>query len=211
MPEEADGSALVSLLWAAWIYWNIYWWLDHWSSLQQEKKAGPQYAPSGPSFAGRAISSLAGAPAPAKLEALVCEILQHDGAAAIEEFLSQRLEVYEAVVAAFDSGDGATLHNLVSPDVYDAFLTAIEAREAQHRTVRTVFSRIEPAIVDGLIDESRMEVSIRFVGECFKLSRNAAGQWTERAPNRYENVDIWTFGRTPREKTWRVVATEAGV
>ena len=111
---------------------------------------------------------------------LVHEILQRDGAATIEDFLSQKVQVYETVVAAFDSGDRHRLRNLVSPDVYEAFSDAIQVREAERKSEKTVFSQIEPPeIVAGLVEDTRMEVSIRFAAEFFRLPRYTGGQFAE--------------------------------
>lgn len=212
MPQDADGSGLVSLIWAAWIYWNIYWWLAHLSSLEQVKKERRQRGSFGSPVDAKAISLSASVRS--DLEALVSEVLRRDGAATVEDFLGKRLAAYEAIIAAFDSGDRETLRKLVSAEVFNVFSDEIAVREAQQQSIETVFSRIEPPkIIDGLIDEAYMEVSIRFVGESFKLFRGGAGQLIEGTPGRYRSIDIWTFGRTlsSRESAWRVVATEAGI
>lgn len=123
------------------------------------------------------------------------------------------LTAYETIVVAFDSGDRTMLRRLVSPEVYDALSDAMTARESQQITVETLFSRIDPPeIVNGLIDEAHMEISVRFVGECFRLCRNTAGELIEGTDG-HRNIDIWTFARalSSRESAWRVVATEAGV
>jgi predicted lipid-binding transport protein (Tim44 family) len=210
MPQDADSSGLISLIWAAWIYWNVYWWLHRQSSpehAEKDRQEGnrPSFAENGGTAAG---------PVPPRLEALVSEILRRDGAAEVDDFLRRRLAAYEATIAAFDAGDRDTLRELVSAEVYDVFSQAIAARESRQQASETVFSQIDPPeIVDGLIDETHMEVSVRFVGECFKLFRNAAGEPVHETPDRCRSADIWTFGRTlsSREHAWRVLATEAGV
>jgi len=212
MPQDADGSGLVALIWVAWIYWNIYWWLGHMSSLQraeQERQLGLLDLPTD----AKTLSPSATILVPTGLEALVSEILRRDGAVRIEDFLGERLAAYERIVAAFDSGDRDVLRKLVSPEVFDVFSDAIATREAQRENVETVFSRIEPQeIVGGLIDETHMVVSVRFAGESFKTFRNAAGQLLEGA-DRCRVIDIWTFARTlsSRRDAWRVVATQAEI
>lgn len=212
MPQDAESSGLISLLWAIWIYLNIYWWLDNLSSPEQADKSQPRRHWLGSWSDGATVSPLAAAAVPLHLEALVSEILRRDSGGLVEDFLSKLLAAYETIVVAFDSGDRTILRRLVSPDVYDALSNAMTARESQQISVETVFSQIDPPeIVSGLIDEAHMEISVRFVGECFRLCRNTAGELIE-GTDRYRNIEIWTFARalSPRESAWRVVATEEG-
>ncbi|GEM_PF-5775823 len=208
MPQDADGSGLVSLLWGLWIYWTISSWCDHLSS--QAKKDRRPTRPSSLS----AISPLKGPPVPAVLDALMSEILRRSGDITVEDFVDDRLAAYEAIVAAFDAGDRRILRNLVSPEVYDTFSEAIAAKEARHETTETLFSSIEPPeILAARLFETQAEVSIRFVADSYKLSRNASGQPTGGVSERRRNSDVWTFGCTSSSpaQEWRLVAVEASV
>ena len=145
------------------------------------------------------------------LASLFSEILRRSGVATVDEFLNDATFAYEAVVTALpDSGDRDRLRVLVSSEVYDVFLDAIEEREARLEETETVFSQIERAeIVDGLIGDTHMEVSVRFANEHFKLSRDASGQLIGGTPAAYRNVEVWRFARalSSRDRTWCVVAT----
>jgi predicted lipid-binding transport protein (Tim44 family) len=207
MSQDIDGSGLISLLWILGVCLNIYWWHEYLSAPKRDEKERSHGLSSQPVIAREILNA---AVASSDLEALVSQILQRDGGAAVEHFLDERLVAYELIVAAFDFGDRMTLRRLVSPAVYDVFSDAIEARQ---EITKTVFSRIElPQILDGLIDETRMEVSIRFVAESFKLPRNASGQSIVRIPDRRRSVDIWTFERvlSSPDSEWLLVATEVG-
>jgi predicted lipid-binding transport protein (Tim44 family) len=207
MPQDGDGSGLIYLIWAAWIYWIVYSRLDRLSSLEQTEKERKRHDPLGASHNARAISPSTATAITPTLEMLVTEILRRDGAAEVGHFLSQRLAAYEATVAAFNAGDRETLRELLSSEVYDVFSDAIAAREARQQNIKTVFSQIDtPVIVDGLIDETHMEIAVRFVSESFELSCQ------DRPPDRRQNVDIWTFGRvrSSHDGAWRVTATGAG-
>lgn len=216
MLQDADSSTLITLAWALWIYWSISTWLEHFSSLAQDEEqrrggrsTDHQIEARSRAFSGR--SSDAYLTMRPDLEAAVSEILRRDGAASVEDFLANALAAYEAIVAAFDVGDRETLRGLASAEIYDAFLHASAQREAQREQRETVFSQIEPPqIVDALVDDAHMEISIRFFSEAFKLSRNAAGQLMEEAPAPYRNVDTWTFARmlSSGDSAWRLVATE---
>src|SRR5690606_22529802 len=114
----------------------------------------------------------------------------------IDEFLAKTLACYEAVIAAFNSGDRKTLGQLVSPDVYKAFEDVIVDRESAGITVETVFARLEqPEIIDAQVDAKQMEICVRFVGDVYNLSRNSAGQLIDDAPVARRSVDVWTFAR----------------
>jgi predicted lipid-binding transport protein (Tim44 family) len=211
MPEDANGSGLVTLVWALWIYWTVSWWYEHLSSLSRAKKE-PQAGAIG-SPTGTAIAPLQGSAASSGLDALVSEFLRRYGPVTVSEFLGQRLGDYESIVAAFDAGDRAMLRKLVSADVYDTFSEAIADREARHEGTETMFSLIEPPeILSGLINDSCPEITIRFKAEFYKLTRNASGQAIGRAPERHQSIDIWTFGCTSSRPSgrWLLVATEVG-
>lgn len=203
MSEDAHSSGLISLLWGLWIYWIISCWCEHLLSLSRAKD-GAQARQSG--SPGR-ITPLKGS-ARSNLEALVSQILRRCGTISVNDFVDERLAAYETIVAAFDAGDRSTLRKLVSPEVYDVFSDAIAAREPRLET-ETSFSRIEPRLIlAALLDEANAEISIQFVAESYKLSRNASGQVLGR-PDKRHSVDIWTFGctLTSPAKEWRLVAT----
>jgi predicted lipid-binding transport protein (Tim44 family) len=212
MSQGGDDSGLVSLLWGLWIYLGVCWWHEHLSLMSQSKEK-----PRTDSFSssmGEKIRPLKGSSVSSNLEALASGILQRSGGISIKDFLGEMLAAYESIVTAFDAGDRSTLLKLVSPEVYHTFSDAIAAREARHEITETLFSRIEPPeILSGFIDEPDVEVSIRFVAESYKLSRNASGQLVDRRPDRRHSIDVWTFryGSSSPTGEWRLVATGGGV
>ncbi|MBU6462133.1 MAG: Tim44 domain-containing protein [Bradyrhizobium sp.] len=197
MSQISEGSALVlALAWAIWIY--------ELAKVMKGQRNRLIDLPVGPRE-----KSNAAAISP-NLEPLISRILRCDGDMAVADFLGERLAAYESIVAAYRSGDRETLHKLVSPEVYDAFCDAIEARQ---EATRTVFSRIDwPEILAGLIDDNRMGVSIRFAAEYFELPCDCSGQSVVTKPKKHHSVDIWTFARvlSSPEGEWRLIATEAG-
>jgi predicted lipid-binding transport protein (Tim44 family) len=210
MPEESGGSAIAWLMYALAVYWIASSWRAHLAGMvaiedvrrERDNAVDAQAAASLPEEATRV-----------DLDALVSEILRRETAATIDAFLARTLDCYETIIAAFNSGDRETLGRLVSPDVYKAFEDAITDREAKGLSVETLFARIEPPeIIDGMIDATHITITVRFVGEVFNLSRNAAGQLIEEVPPARRNVDIWTFARelSPRACAWRLVATRRG-
>ena len=210
MPQDADGTGLVALIWMAWIYWNVYWWLSQLASpeeSEEERRFNQLDRP-------RKVQPALPPPAPAgpqTLDTLILEILRRDGAASITDFLGERLASYETIVTAFDAGDLDALRPLLATEVFAVFSDAILSREqSRHDHIETLFSQIEPAeIVGGSVGDDRMEVSVRFVGECFRVRRDDASRRLSGAAVKSQTADIWTFARTPDDRTWRVIATEA--
>lgn len=211
MGHDFDGSGVLSLVWAAWVYWWVYKWLELMGQTEARNEDGgrDRLKPAD----GDALPPASQGPGQARiaetLHAVVAEILRREGSATPESFLACAAAAYETVVAAFDAGDRETLGRMVSPDVYDAFMDAIAARQAGGETARTVFARIDPPqILDAAIDRTHMRVSIRFIGEAFRLPQDAAGAVAGGA-SRYRSVDVWTFERRlfPNRSLWHVVAT----
>ncbi|WP_449255096.1 Tim44 domain-containing protein [Bosea sp. (in: a-proteobacteria)] len=210
MPHEADSTGLSTLLWLICIYWNLVWFTQQLTSLgqagtpeQTEQAVGDQgtQKPNLPALSAIASRTAAAMP----------EILQRDGTASVEAFVGNALATYEAVVSAFDAGDRDALSRWLSPEVYDAFSKTIgEREEAGEEMVETLFSRIEPEIIEARVEEERMEVSIRFTSESFKLPRRPVSLFFRNVSTPLRNVGIWTFARNPAvpDDLWRVVATQ---
>lgn len=208
MPQDADGAGLISLIWLACMYWNLYWCLERLGALEQAGKTDAAGA-AGPS--GKApVTGLKTLP-PA-LAGRVDDILCRESFATVEVFLQERLATYEAVVAAFDAGHRDTLRGLVSSEVFEIFRAAIDVREIRGQRIETAFAWVEPSeIVEARIDAERMEIAIRFTGAYFEFAWDAVGLLAKGAPAMRRSSDLWTFARSlaEPESGWRVVATEA--
>lgn len=212
MPQDADGAGLISLIWLACIYWNLYWCLERMASLEQAGKADGSGETTGSVNPVRTKASTGGRIMPPALASKVGDILRHDNATTVDAFLQQRLATYEAVVAAFDAGDRDTLRGSVSSDVFEIFRAAIDVREIQGQRIETAFAWVEPSeIVEARIDAGEMEIAIRFIGAYFEFARDSIGLLAKGAPAMRHSSDIWTFARSldDTRRDWHVVATEA--
>ena len=206
MPEDGNGSGLVSLVWGLWLYWFLSFWCGYLSSLAKANEARQPGQTTSPA----AISALNASAPCEELAALVSRILNRCGGIAVNDFLNERLAVYETIVTAFDSGDRRTLGKHVSPEVYDVFSEAIAAREGRQERTETQFAGIAPPeIVGALFDDAHAEISIRFIADSYKLSGRTSGQPIERVPDKQHSIDVWTFGCTSSSNKWRLIATEA--
>ncbi|HEX5957381.1 MAG TPA: Tim44/TimA family putative adaptor protein [Hyphomicrobiaceae bacterium] len=207
MPQETDATALVSVLSVIWLYWIVSSWIEYFQGLARGQGAS-QEQPS-VMYAASEMPPSAGAAACLSLDGFASASLQREAATAIDDLLARVLPLYETIVTAFDAGDRATLRILVEPDVYRTFSDAIAGR-AEDCELETVFSRLEPPeIVDVALDAMRLQVSLRLVGEAFRLSRDAAGRVREKSPRPRRNVDEWTFARdlSSRNSVWYLAAT----
>lgn len=213
MPQDADGTGLISLIWLACMYWNLYWCLERLGALEQAGKAdvaGDAAGAAGPARRTPLANVKAMSPA---LAGRVDDILRRDSAVTVEAFLQERLAAYEAVVAAFDAGDRDALRELVSSEVFEIFRATIDLREIRGQRIETAFAWIEPSeIIEARIAVEQMEIVIRFTGAYFEFARDSIGLLAKGAPAMRRCSDVWTFARnlTAPGSGWRVVATEAG-
>ena len=211
MPEESGGSVIGWLMYAFVVYWIAASWRAHLSRLEVtedvlKRRAGVTDTQSSASPEGRSVAH--------DHDALLSEIVRREAVASIDEFLANILKRYETIIAALNAGDREVLLGLVSSEVYRTFEQVIADRETAGLRVETLFARIDtPEIIDGTVDATHMEVSVRFIGEAFNVCRNAAGELTEERPAARRSVDIWTFARklTPPGSKWCLVATRSGI
>jgi predicted lipid-binding transport protein (Tim44 family) len=130
-----------------------------------------------------------------------------------EHFIVGAKAAYEMIVTAFAQGDRATLKNLLASDVYDGFVSAIAAREADHRKAELTFVGIEEAKMTAAGLEGRTaRISVRFISELITCTRDREGKVVEGDPTEVQTIrDSWTFARdvSARDPNWKLVATEA--
>lgn len=210
MPHEADSIGLATLFWLLWGYWSFVWFTRQLTSLGQAGNPEPTELAVGDQ-AMQKPNLLARSATASRSAAAMREILQRDGTISVEAFVGKALATYEAVVSAFDAGDRDTLSRWLSPEVYDAFNKTINEREeAGEEVVETLFSRIEPEIVEARVEKELMEVSIRFTSESFKLPGRPVSLFFRNVSTPLRSAGIWTFARNAAVPgdLWRVVATQ---
>lgn len=212
MPQDADGAGLISLIWLACMYWNLYWCLERLGALEQAGKTDAAGDAAGEALPAKRTPVTGVKLMPPALAGRVDDILRRESAVTVDAFLQERLAAYETVVAAFDAGDRETLCGLVSPEVFEIFRAAIDIREIRGQRVETAFAWIEPSeIVEARIEAEQMEIAIRFTGAYFEFAQDSIGLLTHGASAMRRSSDVWTFARRlagPGDD-WRVVATEA--
>lgn len=128
-----------------------------------------------------------------------------------DAFLRGARSAYEMIVEAFASGDIRSIRPYLNGSVYDAFKSAIAARDAAGYSSDLKFVGIDrAAIVDSRIDDAAMTVVTEFTSNQVRVTRDKDGNIIEGDPNRIDLVkDRWTFTRkrNSNDPNWILVAT----
>ncbi|WP_269933177.1 Tim44/TimA family putative adaptor protein [Aminobacter sp. HY435] len=119
---------------------------------------------------------------------------------------------YEMIVMAYADGDRKTLKNLLSREVFDGFVAAINDRESRSEKIQSSFVGINKAdIVSAEMKGSEAHVTLRIISELISATRDKAGDVIDGDPETVAEVkDVWTFARDTRSRdpNWKLVATE---
>jgi predicted lipid-binding transport protein (Tim44 family) len=130
-----------------------------------------------------------------------------------EHFLSGAKAAYEMIVSAFAQGDRDMLKNLLAPDVFQGFVSAINDREKRGEKTELTFVGIDELKMTAAELEGKVSrISLRFVAELISCTRDKDGKVIEGDPTEVQTIrDAWTFSRdvSSRDPNWKLVATEA--
>lgn len=129
----------------------------------------------------------------------LAEMKRIDQDFSVAEFSHGARQAYEMIVMAYEHGDLDTLKRFLSPEVYDSFEAAIDARAEKGLEVEANFAGVrEVKVVDAHFDpvSNEADVTMRFLGELTSVVRDAEGQIVEGAPDEVKQQrDVWTFTR----------------
>jgi predicted lipid-binding transport protein (Tim44 family) len=127
-------------------------------------------------------------------------------------FLAGADKAFRIIVAAFASGDRATLRGLLNDETYHAFEQAIAGRETAGQTQ---VSRIH-AIRSMTIDAAELRgavgsISVRFISDQTSFTQDKDGHPVIGTDAVTEITDIWTFERnlSMRDPVWRLVSARS--
>jgi predicted lipid-binding transport protein (Tim44 family) len=117
----------------------------------------------------------------------------------VAEFSHGARQAYEMIVMAYENGDLESLRQFLSPEVFEPFEAAIEARNAKGYVVEANFHGVrEVKVVDAHFDADSNEgdISVRFLGELTSAVRDPEGNIVEGDPKEIKQQrDVWTFSR----------------
>ncbi len=118
---------------------------------------------------------------------------------------------YEMIVDAFAAGNRDALRPLLSDQVFDNFVGAMDEREDQGHSLETKIVAISAAeIVEAELKGKVAEVTVKFVSEMVSVSRDEDGEMLPDQPvGTREVTDIWTFARDTRNRdpNWQLIET----
>ncbi len=141
----------------------------------------------------------------------VTEIRLADHRFDLDGFLQGAKAAFGMIIEAFANGDKAALRPLLADDVYASFAAAIDAREAAGERLSTEIVSFRSAdIAAAGMSGPYAKLTIRFVTEQIKVTRDAADQVVDGDPTRIDEVvDIWTFTRDTRtsDPNWQLSET----
>lgn len=127
------------------------------------------------------------------------------------EFLRGAKGAFEWIVAAFARGDRSQLETLLSPSLFESFDEAIGQREKANETLETTISSMKTATIEGVVfDGSLVSITVEFITDQVKVTRDAQGDVVEGDPSKIDTVrDIWVFSRDFRssDPNWQLAAT----
>ena len=101
------------------------------------------------------------------------------------------------IVTAFAEGDRKALKELLSREVYDGFVSAIQDREARGEQIEQQFVGIRKAEITGAeVMGGMASVTMRFVSELITATHDRSGTIIAGDPQKVSDVtDVWTFVR----------------
>ena len=127
-------------------------------------------------------------------------------------FITGARQAYTLIAEAFASGDKPTLKMLLTPAVYDSFVTELDARAARGEVLVTQIKRmLVSEIAAARTEGNRGIVTVDFTSEQISVTRNQTGEVIDGdAVQPVEVAEAWIFERdlTSRDPAWYLVATK---
>lgn len=156
-------------------------------------------------------------PEPAKPAAAVspsaAPLREADPAFDEKAFLAGARGAYELIVEAFAAGDIKSVRRFLGPGVFEAFRSAVAARESEGRRADLKFVGIDDArIASSRVENGTMIAVTDFISNQVRATYDQSGAVVEGDPSRIDLVrDRWTFSRAAdsSDPNWTLIATGA--
>ncbi len=128
------------------------------------------------------------------------------------DFLEGAKSAYELILTAFSSGDRAILQSLLSREVLENFLSAINERESKGHVAETVLVSIDRAEIKKLILKGTfVQIVVGFSSKLITAVRDPSGAVVDGSSEKVVDMtDVWTFSRdgASHDPNWRLISTE---
>ncbi len=145
----------------------------------------------------------------------IVDIMKYDRAFDPYRFVQGAKDAFPMIVEAFASGDTETLHDLLAPKIYKAFIDVIDARKLRGETISSEIHAVRKiSIIEARLAGRMAYITLRMTADETCVIRNAENQILSGNPDRVtELTDVWTFGRNTADKdpTWLVFETRDDV
>lgn len=153
------------------------------------------------------------APEGSALNSALKQILSVDKSFEAKPFLQGARSAYEMIVLAFAEGDKKALEALLSEEVFEGFVAAIDDREQRGEKIESTFVGIDKAeIVEAALKGTTAQVTVKIQSQLISATRDKDGEIVDGDPSKVtEVIDIWTFARdtASQDPNWKLVATES--
>lgn len=112
-------------------------------------------------------------------------------------FMEGAEAAYRMISEAYWSGDRETLRDLCDSDSYEAFVEAIEAREARGEKLDNRLIGIDSAKITAVeLDRSEARITVRYRADISAITRDADGKLIAGSmSDASQTDDLWTFRR----------------
>lgn len=128
-------------------------------------------------------------------------------------FMEGAEAAYRMISEAYWTGDRDTLRDLCDDDSYEAFVEAIEAREARGERLDNRLVGIDSAKITAVeIDRKEARITVRYQADISAVTRDADGRMIAGSMSDASRTDdLWTFRRTigSNDPNWLLDEIEA--
>jgi predicted lipid-binding transport protein (Tim44 family) len=129
-------------------------------------------------------------------------------------FLEGARAAFDMIVTAFANGDKPALRPLLSDEVYQQFVSAIDERAGAKETLETRILRLDDSdVVEAELLGRNARVTVKLSSQQINVTRAMDGSIVDGDPTHpIEKTDYWTFARDTRstDPNWVLVATSSG-
>ncbi len=139
------------------------------------------------------------------------EIKTKDPLFSATTFLEGAKMAFEMVFDGFNKNDKSILSMLLSQEIYDDFLSDIEAREKQENRQETTLLSVAAKEISAIkLDKNMVQITVNFESEQVTVERSKDGSIVAGDPSDVQHVsDEWVFERdiTSKNPNWKIIET----
>ena len=129
-------------------------------------------------------------------------------------FMEGAEAAYRMILEAFWAGDRDVLRDLCDDDSYEAFVEAIEAREARGERLENRLMSVDSAKITGVeVGRTEARITVQYRADISAVTRDAEGKMIAGSmSDASQTDDRWTFRRKvgSNDPNWLLDETDAG-